>query len=329
MSEAFVPFLRTVGRGPRLSRPLAREEARAAMAHILAGEVAPEQLGGFLLVLRTRGETAPEIAGFVEAVRATLEDGAGLPVELDWPSYADRHRRPPWFVLAALLVARAGVRVLMHGLAGEGPATTRAALEALGVPLARSIAEAGEQLERSGFAYLPIERFAPAFARLFALRPILGVRTAINTTGRALDPFKAPFQIQGVFHPPYVALQVEVQRLLGRRCGITFKGRGGEAQRDPDKPTRVVELVAGEVRERRWPPVSYAGPRHPWRDEPPELAPLVALWRGEVELPGPEAAVVATAALALHLTGRARDPEAALALARELWQTRRSPQGAP
>ncbi len=322
MSAEFVRFLRIVGRGPRLSRPLTREEARAAMSLILAGRVEPAQLGGFLLVLRTRGETPEEIAGFVDAVRATLPEDPALPVVLDWPSYADRHRRPPWFVLAALLVARAGVRVLMHGLAGEGPATTRAALEALGIVPARVPEEAGERLERDGFAYLPVERLAPAFARLFALRPVLGVRTAIHTAARALDPARAPFQVQGVFHPPYVALQVAVQRLLGRRAAVTLKGMGGEFQCNPDKPVRVVVLDGGEPAERVWPAVPYAGPRHPWRDEPPELAPLVALWRGEATLPGPEAAVIATAALALHAAGRADGPETAERLARELWADR-------
>ncbi|GBD41428.1 Bifunctional protein TrpGD [bacterium HR39] len=323
----FAEFLRIIGRGPTLSRPLTREEAREAMRRILEGAVEPVQLGAFLLVLRTRGESAEEIAGMVDAVRETFAERPLPVVDLDWPSYADRHRMLPWFTASALLLARAGIRVLMHGIEGEGPATTRAGLAALGVRAARSVEEAGERLERTGFAYLPLEVLAPSFAALFGLRPVLGVRTAVNTAARALDPARAAAQLQGVFHPPYIALHAEVQRLLGTRRALTFKGGGGEVMRLPDKPLRAVRVAGGEMREETWPAIPYAGPRHPFREEPPEPARIAALWRGEVELPGPEAAIVGTAALALHLVGRAESMEAAEDLARELWRER--PRGLP
>ncbi len=68
----FAQFLRTIGRGPRLSRPLDRAEARAALRLVLEGRVDPVQLGAFLLVLRYRGETPEELAGMIEAARATF-----------------------------------------------------------------------------------------------------------------------------------------------------------------------------------------------------------------------------------------------------------------
>ena len=121
----FAEFLRTIGRGATLGRPLDETEAEQAMGMILDGAVEPVQLGAFLLVLRYRTETPAELAGFVRAARAAqCRDLL-------------RHRgRPRLAVLrrpaqaAALFRARGaaagghGVRVLMHGIEGEGPATT-------------------------------------------------------------------------------------------------------------------------------------------------------------------------------------------------------------
>ena len=84
-------------------------------------------------MLRFRKETPEELAGFVNATRRLLPRPAALSVDLDWPSYADRHRQLPYFLLAALLLAESGVRVAMHGIQGLGNATTPAVLSALGI----------------------------------------------------------------------------------------------------------------------------------------------------------------------------------------------------
>jgi anthranilate phosphoribosyltransferase len=273
--------------------------------------------------MRYRGETAAELAGYVDAVRARLPADPGLRPELDWPSYADRHKQLPWFLLSALLLAGAGVRVLMHGIEGEGPASTPAALRALGIDPAHNLAEAHAQLDGCGFAYLPLAVFAPELHRLFALRPLLGLRTPVHTLARELAPFSPKAQIQGIFHPTYLELHHETQRLLGQRRAVVFKGGGGEAQRNPDKPCRTLIHWDGEAFEETWPARPYGEP-HPWRGEPLDPARLAALWTGELRLAGPEAAVIATAAVALRLIGRAQSPAEAEAMAEELWRTRHS-----
>jgi hypothetical protein len=89
----FAEFLRTIGRGATLGRPLDETEAEQAMGMILDGAVEPVQLGAFLLVLRYRTETPAELAGFVRAARARSVPAGGIAVDLDWPSYADRHKQ--------------------------------------------------------------------------------------------------------------------------------------------------------------------------------------------------------------------------------------------
>jgi anthranilate phosphoribosyltransferase len=317
----FAEVLRTVGRGPTLSRPLTADEAEAAMRMILKGEVEPLQLGAFLLLLRYRGETAEELAGFVLAARAVMVNGATAEVDLDWPSYADAHKQLPYFLLAALLLARDGYRIVMHGLAGEGPATTRHGLAALGIAPARSPAEAAAQVAATNFAYLPVEVMAPALAPLLSLKPVLGLRTFVNTMARELNPFRAPCQMQGVFHPPYLELHQATQRLLGQQHAATFKGGGGEGQRNPEKPCRVLELVDGEAGQTTWPALA-PGAGYPWRTEPLRPERLAALWGGQVREPAVEAAVAGTAAIAIRVLGRARAPGEAQALADAMWRER-------
>ncbi len=317
----FAAFLRSLGRGPTLSRPLTEAEAQAAMEAILEGTVEPMQLGAFLLVLRYRTETAAELAGFVRAARARIAAVPDLAVDLDWPSYADRHRQLPYFLLAALLLAANGVRVLMHGIPGEGPATTPAGLAALGIGPARSAGDAARRLDAAGFAYLPLALLLPELEALFGLRPLLGLRTVVHTLARELNPFRAPAQIQGIFHPTYLELHRDTQLRLGQRKAVTFKGGGGEAQRNPDKPCRCLILDNGAGREETWPALTTCEP-HPWRREPLEPARLRALWEGSWAPPGPVAAVTGTTALALRLLDPECSMEDAQGRAEAMWRER-------
>ena len=321
----FAPFLRIVGRGPRLSRPLNRDEARRAMAMVLEGAVDPTQIGALLLLLRFRGETPEEMAGFVEAARHGIAAPAGAAPDLDWPSYADRHKQQPWFVLSALLLAENGVKILMHGIEGfaEGYAPTRPVLAALGVRPVTSLTEASQALAQRNIAYIGLERFCPALDKLFQLRSLLGVRTVVNSMGRALNPLAARCQVQGVFHPPYRTAQQGVAVLLGQPRAMIFKGGGGEVLRNPLKPCRAAWVRNGEVGEENWPAIlpeeTYA-----WREEPLSPDVVAALWQGRIDLPVPEAAVVGTTAMALHALGRAASIEDAETQARRMWTKRRA-----
>ncbi len=319
----FARFVRTLGRGAKLSRPLDEDEACQAMGMILDGGIEPVQLGAVLALWRYRSETAAELAGFAAAARARIEKPAAAAVDLDWPSFADRHRQLPWFTLAALLLAGNGVRILMHGIRGhsEGYMPTGAALGAFGIAPAASLDAACREVESCNFAYILTEEYCPAVDRLFALRPLLGVRTAVNTFARMLNPLDAPAQIQGVFHPNYRKPHGQAAGLLGQPNLAVFKGGGGEAQRNPEKPCATLTIIDGVAGRETWPAMlDRAG--FAWRREPLEPGRFAALWRGEIEAPAPEAAIIGTAAVALKLLGRAGDQDGALALARDMWAAR-------
>ncbi len=293
------------------------------MARILGGTVAPEAVGAMLMLMRYRTESAAEVAGFVRAMRAGLGAWAGLPIGLDWPSYASgRSRGASWFVAAAALVARAGVPVLMHGrntaLGGQGPEAT---VRALGLPVVATAAEAAQALGSSGFAYAPLDAIDPRLRRLLDLRDVLGLRSPVNTCLRALNPGAAPASVQGVFHPAYRALQRDAAVLLGQGNLLVIKGGGGEVERHPGKAVELCTLRDSRPVDDVAPPLGDFDPRR-LGDGGPDLAHLLAVWRGEAEDAFARAIVVGTAALALLAARQTDGLAAAEGLAATLWDTR-------
>lgn len=319
----FAQYVRILGKGPTLSRPLTREETRQAVAMILAGEVEPVQLGAFLCLLRVKTETAEELAGFVDAAAATLQVPAGAPrADVSWGTYAGKSRRLPWFLLSALLLSTAGLKVFMHGAEGHtgGRLYASEVLRGLGIPVATSLDEAARRLGAGGFAYITLEHMSPPLHRLMALKPLLGLRSPVHTVGRMLNPFGAPTEVIGVAHPHYRPAHRDAARLLGQERLVVFKGEGGEAERRPEKPALAFVLDGGAAREEEWPALPVEVPAQ-W-DDVADPARLRQVWSGAAEDGYAAAVIASTAAVPLKLAGRAASFDEALALARRLWDER-------
>lgn len=259
-THPFAPYVRTLGRGPGKSRSLTRAEAEEALGQILRGEVLPEQVGAFLMLLRYRGEDPDEMAGLVDAARAEVPawDLGGL--DLDWPSYADgRTRGAAHFLTAAQVLAGAGVRVLLHGLpGGPGREAIAEGLAATGIPITATEVATRAALAQGNIAFVPTPVLAPGLARLLALRGVLGLRSPMNTVARLLNPFDAPAGVDGVFHPPYLKLHLDAAARLGRGRLAVLKGGGGEAERRPEKATPVFLWAEGQVTEFPFPALCSA-----------------------------------------------------------------------
>ncbi len=319
----FARFIQILGRGKTLTRSLTMEEAQDAMTMILAGDVLPEQLGAFLMLLRVKEETPEEIAGFVRGARALMPLPRPLPeVDLDWSSYAGKRRQLPWFTLAAIVLARNGVRIFMHGTEGHtaGRVYTREVFSRLGFPIAKSFEEAASHLGQHNFAYLPLEHFSPGLARIIGLRPILGLRSPVHTLSRMLNPFAAPVMLQGIFHPSYMAIHQRAALLLDQPHLAVFRGEGGEIERRPNKPCEVLTVHKGEIAEERWPALLPEPRQAP--EESMDLSRLVEVWRGDSAGEYGEAAITGTLAIALKALGKAASQEEAQTLAKDLWDSR-------
>jgi anthranilate phosphoribosyltransferase len=291
---------------------------------VLRGEADPHQVGAFLMLLRYRGEDPDEVAGLVESAREDAGCGdapapGGAAVDLDWPSYgAGRTRGAPWFLLAALALARSGHRVLMHGSNEfSSGMPVEAALARLGMRPAEGREDAARLLDATGFAYLPLRALSPGLDRLLGLRALLGLRSPVNTVARLLDPFDARAGVDGVFHPPYIALHLATAERLGRPRLLVVKGGGGEAERTPLKPVtaHLFDRAAGRSELELPATLGGGGARAAAADDP------LPVWRGEAEGVA-LATILATLAMALIALGAAATPAEADARAAEVWGRR-------
>ena len=317
----FAQYVRILGKGPHLSRALSLDEAHAAARMMMAGEVAPEQLGAFLCLLRVRTETPQEIAGLARAARESLDVPRAAQPDIDWAAWAGKSRQLPYFLLAALTLARHGIRVLMHGAEGhtDGRLYASTALAALGVPAAASADQAARLLDSDCFAYLPLEALSPRLHQLIGLKTLLGLRSPLHTVGRLLNPLGAPFSLSAVTHPPYLEVQQQAAQILGQPAQACFKGEGGEVERRPEKPCEVFFLEDGSPGREEWPAV-MSGARA--KDDDLEPGRLLALWRGEAEDDTAAATITATLAIALKYSGRAATIDEAETLAEAMWRER-------
>jgi len=319
----FAQYVRILGKGKRGSRGLTQEEAYDAMRMVLNNEIEQCQLGAFLMLLRVKEETPEEVAGFVQACKDSFQVPANsVDVDLDWSSYAGKRRQLPWYLLAALLLADSGIKVFMHGAEGHtaGRVYTRDALKVLHLPFATSFEEASEQIKANNFSYLPLEYMSPLMHDIIQLRPLLGLRSPVHTVARMFNPFNAPYEIQGIFHPPYSDTHQKAALLLEQAHLSVLKGEGGEVERNPDNPVLVKSVHEGELSEEEW-PAMFAGPRH-LKDEEMDLNRLLPVWQGKDQDEYGIAAITGTAAIALKLMGKVSTTGEAESKARELWANR-------
>ena len=251
MDEATLSrYIKEIGRGRKAAGDLSRADAQALFSAMLDGSVPDLQLGGVLIALRVKGESLEELAGFAAACEASyphLEplSGAAIPVVI--PSYNGARQLPNLVPLLALLLARAGVPVLVHGIETDpGRVTTREVFEALGIAPSSSTREAREALETRRVAFLPIGALAPQVAAMLALRRRLGVRNSAHTLVKMLQPFAGPaLRIVSVTHPEYLVRMREFFTTHDTGA-LLLRGAEGEAVAHPRREPVVEWAFNGE-----------------------------------------------------------------------------------
>jgi anthranilate phosphoribosyltransferase len=223
-----------------LLRPLAedgtsltREQAAQVLEEILAGGVPEVETAALLAVLATRGEQAPELAGFVDVMRRN-----SVPLlfeEEERESLVDcvgtGGGGPQTFNIscgAALVAAAAGAHVAKHG---NRAVTSRCGaadvLEALGVPIELPPELAVECLRETGFVFLYAPLYHPAMKALGPLRRTLGFRTIFNLVGPLTNPAHARTQVIGVLAPSRVLLVGRTLAMLGAKRAFVVHGTDG------------------------------------------------------------------------------------------------------
>jgi anthranilate phosphoribosyltransferase len=234
-------------------RSLDRDRARAVMGEIMSGEATPAQIGGFLVGLRGKGETADEIAGCAEAMREHV-----LPVHPTRKDVVDvvgtggdGARTFNISTAAAIVAAAAGGAVAKHGNRAVSSVSGSAdVLEALGFRLEQPPDRIAESIDRLGFGFMFAPAHHPAMKHAAPVRRELGTRTIFNVLGPLTNPAGARAGIFGVFSPTLVRTFADALLQLGSRRAFIVHGFGGIDELSPAGPNLVCEVVDGAVRER-------------------------------------------------------------------------------
>lgn len=202
-------IIKNIGRGKKGARDLTRPDARALYRAMLDGTVSDLELGAILLAMRIKGESVEELGGFMDAAEESFSlipggDGPYAPVSI--PSYNGARKMANLTPLLALLLAREGVPVLVHGVELDpGRITTAEIFAAMGIVPARGAADVSAAYARREPCFMAIETLAPKMARLLSLRRILGVRSSTHTLVKILQPFDAPaLRLVSYTHPEYL-----------------------------------------------------------------------------------------------------------------------------
>jgi anthranilate phosphoribosyltransferase len=243
-------------------KPLERAEARAVMDEIMRGEATPAQIGGFLVALRSKGETADEITGCAEAMRNhalivrpgrdDLVDTAG--------TGGDGAHTINISTAAALVAAAAGAAVAKHGNRAVSSACGSAdVLEALGFTLEQEPQRIAKSIDDLGFGFLFAPSHHPAMRHAAAVRRELATRTVFNVLGPLTNPAGARAQVVGVYSPSLVRTIAEVLAHLGARRAYVVHGAGGIDELSPVGENLVAEVVDGDVLERSLDPERELG----------------------------------------------------------------------
>jgi anthranilate phosphoribosyltransferase len=302
---------------------LSRDEAREAMNTIMSGDATPAQIGGFLVALRLKGETADEIAGCAEAMRAhvlavhpqrdDLVDTAG--------TGGDGGRTFNISTAAALVAAAAGAGVAKHGNRAVSSASGSAdVLEALGFELELPPERIAHSIDTLGFGFLFAPTHHPAMKHAAPVRKELAARTVFNVLGPLTNPAGARAQVVGVYSPDLVKTLAEVLAALGARRAFVVHGAGGIDELSPAGPNLVYEVVDGGIREREIDPlelgIARCAPEELRGGSPEENAAAIReVFAGADG--GRRDAILLNAAGAIAAGGHAEDLREGLELARE------------
>ena len=224
-------------------------ETAAVLREIMEGRASEPEIAGFLIALRTKGETAAELVGLARTMRELAAR-----VEVDHDDLLDTAGtgggRPTFNVstTAALVAAGAGCAVAKHGnRSATSQSGSADVLEALGARIDLSPAGVAECIEEVGFGFM----FAPAHHRatrhVVPVRRALGVRTIFNFLGPLTNPAGATRQLIGVADGDFIDRMAAALAELGARSALVVSSEDGLDEISASGATRVVEVRDGAI----------------------------------------------------------------------------------
>ncbi|WP_115789168.1 anthranilate phosphoribosyltransferase [Arthrobacter silvisoli] len=240
---------------------LSLENTAWAMNTIMSGEATPAQIAGFLVALRSKGETVEEVTGLVEAMLANANPVSIPGEKLDIVGTGgDQLNTVNISTMAALVAAGAGARVVKHGnRAASSSSGSADVLEALGVRLDLPIDRVARNAEEAGITFCFAQVFHPSFRHTAVARKELGIPTAFNFLGPMTNPAHVQASAVGVANASMAPLVAGVLARRGSR-GLVFRGEDGLDELTTTGPSTVWEIRDRGVREQRFSPLELGIP---------------------------------------------------------------------
>ena len=239
-------YIKEIGRGKDGARPLTREQAADLFGQVLDGSVTDLEIGGFCLAMRIKGETPQEMAGFLDATHARLSLVPAGPSNdrpvIVIPSYNGARKLPVLTPLLALLLAREGLPVLVHGTATESTRVyTSKVLVALGVHAQAAI----KTISNGEIAFAPTEVLCGGLARLLDVRRVVGLRNPAHSVVKLMNPCAGKSLIVSSYTHPEYAISMAATFELMQSNALLLRGTEGEAVADPRRMPQMDGFVAG------------------------------------------------------------------------------------
>ena len=255
MSDRFRELLKTIGSGTHTGKNLTRQEAAAAMGMMLLGEATPAQIGAFLIAHRIKRPTGEELAGMLDAYnelgpKLKSRPSMGIVTILGCP-YDGRSRTAPITPLTALILATAGVFVVMHGGARMPTKEGIPFIEiwqGLGVEWGKlSLVEVQQVFEETGLGFVYLPKHFPQADALVEYRRDIGKRAPIATMELILVPLVEEVHLAvGYVHPPTEGMFREAFKLHGLSNYTTVKGLEGSCDLPRDRTAIIgVSVLSG------------------------------------------------------------------------------------
>ncbi|MEP2531061.1 anthranilate phosphoribosyltransferase [Shimia sp.] len=264
MSDRLKPLI-----GTAADRPLTRAEAESAFAALFEGEATPSQIGGFLMALRTRGETVDEYAAAAAVMRSkchavTAPDGAMDIVGTG----GDGKGTLNISTATAFVVAGAGVPVAKHGnrnLSSKSGAADALTQMGVNVMVGPDVVE--QALKTCGIAFMMAPMHHPAIAHVMPTRAELGTRTIFNILGPLTNPAGAKRQLTGAFTRDLIRPMAETLGQLGSERAWLVHGSDGTDELTITGVSWVAALeLDGTIKDVELHPEDAGLPVHPFQD---------------------------------------------------------------
>jgi len=239
----FLPYLKTVGTGPKRNREMTKDEIKVVIRAMLKEEIIPEQASAFILGWRVRGESIDEFAGAIEVFdefvqKVPLKNS----IEFGYP-YDGKVKNPYLITLTAEYLQKFDLQLSLHGdllQPSKGGTTLKEVCDNFSLP--------------SNTHFYDRATYFPELHSLNDLRARLGLRSSFNTIEKLLNITQSETAIIGAFHKPFVEKYIALFKDRYKKL-IIIKGNEGSPEIFSKCAVTIVEN--GEINEIKIDPKEY------------------------------------------------------------------------